>query len=645
MEGLFLSLWNRGAAAGWLILAILLLRLALQRAPKSVRPALWFLAAVRLVCPSFGESPLSLLPSAETVPRTVLARDAFQVTSGITAVNSVVNEGLVDYYETTKLAAGHTRRFLLACAVIWVIGMAALLLWALARWLGLRRQVAEAVPEGEGVWVCGAIGAPFLLGLLRPRIYLPVGLEGAERSYVLAHERAHIRRRDFLVKPLGFLLLAVYWFQPLVWVGYILLCRDVELACDEEVVARLGPESRKPYAEALLACGVRRSGLSACPLAFGEAGVKERVKNVLRYRKPALWVVMACAGAFVLLAVCFLTDPVERTPEPGTDFRNLGASQPEEPTEFAVGALLYQSMALSFQPVDGSYYAAVGYGGDTLTLTGSLSGLQAEPVTYALTDTVHMARDNLYDYFPDLREQEERLGVTLTEDNDLSICARFFRNEKDDPEARFSVWTVQKEGGGQRWWLYDGWRLYALLLPEETFPFLAGGVLWTYAPQQSEMIPVQFALEGGAEIYAGPGGRLSLDPRAGTWAEHLRVERDQTVYWKPALDGEGSPMANTGLRYCYDAALSDGSPYRVEEHLTLRPAMDYGGLYGGVTYGISNNWLGAASSQLHFSALGSSGDGGLVVTDARLREPGESVDSVRGRSDPAAVYDAPAESG
>ena len=596
MESLFLSLWNRSIAAGWLILAVILLRLVLQKAPKSIRPWLWALVGIRLVCPSFGASPLSLLPSAETVPQASLTMDTFFVESGIAAFNSVVNEQLADFYETTEVPAGHARSFVFVCEVIWLVGMAVLALWALARCLRLRRRVADAVPEGDGVWLSDRIDSPFLLGLFRPRIYLPVGLDGASRTYVLAHERAHIRRRDHLIKPLGLLLLTVYWFQPLAWAAYILLCRDIELACDERVIAELGMECKKPYSAALLACSVHRGGLTA--LAFGEVGVKERVKNVLNYKKPAFWMVLACIAVVITVGVCFLTDPVAKPekepPENNVSFTNLGTSQPSESTAFAAGALLYQNMGLSFQPVDGSAYNPVLYGGDTLTLTqGNLA------IKYNLAETVSMAWNNLYDYFPGLAEEEAYFGELLTDHNDLVITARFYEKDRsnsasdtDAPQNRPSVWTIQKEGrsGGQRHWLYDGYRLYALIDLDEAFPFLANGALWTYEPGHSEILPVRFDIEGGADVYAGPDGLLSLAPRGDDWVERLKVEEGQTVYWKPPLGEDGKPRANVGLHYYYTCQLPTmNAPYQGDETLTIRPAMDYAGLYGGVTYGVSNN--------------------------------------------------------
>ena len=644
MESLFLSLWNRSIAAGWLILVVIILRLVLKKAPKSIRPWLWALVGIRLVCPGFRESPLSLIPSVETVPQAVLARDAFQVSSGVAMFNSAVNDQLADFYKTTQVPAGHTRNFLLICAVVWLIGMAVIGLWAAVSTLRLRRRVAEAVPEGEGVWVCEHISSPFLLGLFRPRIYLPAGLDGTSRTCVLAHERAHIRRRDHLTKPLGLLLLMVYWFQPLVWAAYVLLCRDIELACDERVIAGLGAECKKTYSAALLQCSVHQGGITA--LAFGEVGVKERVKNVLHYKKPAFWVVAACIAAVLVAGVCFLTDPVTaKGTENQPPFYYRGIDQPDEPIVFLAGALLHQNPYLGFRPADGSFfYDTILYGGDTLTLTYG-----GETFAYQLDETVGMGWDNLYDYIPYLKEAEELYDAFLTDHNELVITARFYSAE--DGERGPSVWTIQKEnGGGQRWWLYDGLRLYALILLEDAFPFMANGVLWTYTPYQSTVLPIRFDIEGGADVFAGEG-HLRLHPVEGEWVDHLTVEEGQTVYWKPLLNSEGRPIEGVGLRYYYDTEMQ-GEPHQWEETLTLRAVMDYASMYGGVTYGVSNNWLGAASSAVHASYITvDSETGELVVSSIQdsgfmpyMTQPeAGGVDSVLGTTEPGPVHDAQAE--
>lgn len=640
MEGLFLSLWNRGAAAGWLILAILLLRLALQRAPKSVRPALWFLAAVRLVCPSFGESPLSLLPSAETVPQAVLERDAFYVNSGLTALNSTVNEQLVDYYETTPLPAGHTKSVLSVCAAGWIAGMVLMAVWAFVSWLRLRRRVAEAVPEGEGVWLCDRIGSPFLLGLVHPRIYLPAGLDGESRTYVLAHERAHIRRRDHWVKPVGFLLLAAYWFNPLLWLAYVLLCRDIELACDERVIRELGSQSKKPYSQALLRCSVHRGMIAACPLAFGEVGVKERVKNVLNYKKPAFWVILVSLALCAAAAVCFLTDPVTRPPEasvPEPDFSGLsttelqkspGMGSSDGPAVYSGGALLYQNPALSsYFSSSGGLYTSVMEDGDTLRIVDSEGSL----FRYTLEETVHYRPEELYDDetgFMHLAEEEAHFGRKLIPEDAEQITRRTYLSEEpsaDGPYSREAIWEVTLKGGGKRMWIGGTGRLFALVNPREQFQFFADvAALWTYDPQLPTAIPVRFEMDAAVSARSGT---LALDPRSEEWTElPLTVEAGQTVYWRPADPGEAL-VTEAALQYSFPSNILS-SASSVSDSISLRPAMDYEGIYGGRTYGISQDWLGLASSRFHETYVRMDAQtGALVVSDRSLDAGGEPAGS------------------
>jgi len=317
METLFLSFFNRAMAAGWLVLAVLVLRLVFKKAPKWVFCLLWLLVGVRLAVPLEIESVLSLLPSAEVISPSTLYSTEPTLTTGVQAINRVVNPVVsaalapnpgdsVNPLQVITILAGW----------VWVIGVAVMLLYCLASFLRLRQRVAEAVPEEEGVWLCETIASPFILGIFRPRIYLPVGLAEPERSYVLAHERAHLSRRDHWIKPVAFVLLALYWFHPLVWVAYVLLCRDIELACDEKVIRILGEGEKKPYSSALLTCSVSRKSIAACPLAFGEVGVKQRIVSILNYKKPAFWVVLVALIASIVAAVCFLTDPVTELPTP-----------------------------------------------------------------------------------------------------------------------------------------------------------------------------------------------------------------------------------------------------------------------------------------------------------------------------------------
>ncbi len=311
MSVIFLKLLNLSISASWLVLVVLVLRLVLKRAPKWVDVLLWGMVALRLMLPFSIESALSLIPSAETVsPEVVQFDPAPTITSGVTIIDNAVNPSLSESFAAAPLASVNPLYvWTYLAGWVWLIGLAAMLLYALVSYLRLRRRVSASIPLWENVYVCDEVPSPFILGIVHPRIYLPSALDEAQRGSVLSHERAHLARRDHWWKPLGFALLAVYWFNPLLWLAYTLLCRDIELACDERVLRGMDAGQVKDYSSALLACSVPRRMLAACPLAFGEVGVGERVKNALRYKKPAFWVVAASVAVCVVVAVCFLTNP------------------------------------------------------------------------------------------------------------------------------------------------------------------------------------------------------------------------------------------------------------------------------------------------------------------------------------------------
>lgn len=337
METVFLTLLNRSIAAGWLILAVIVLRLLLKKAPGSIRCALWGLVGLRLALPWSIPSGWSLVPSAKTVSPEILYASVPEVQSGISAVNQTVNPLLA---QTMTPAVGDSVNPMqiaaFAAAWIWVAGMAVLTLYCLVSYLRLRRRVAQAVRLRDNLWQSEAVRAPFILGLLRPRIYLPFDLEEKTLAHAVAHEQAHLRRWDHWIKPLGFLLLTVYWFNPLVWAAYALLCRDMELACDEWVVRDMGTAQKKEYAAALLSCSVSRRAPAACPLAFGEVGVKGRIEHVLHYKKPARWILIAALAVCAVTAVCFLTDPKEEAPDPEGMEQASAAYPADMPEDFAV---------------------------------------------------------------------------------------------------------------------------------------------------------------------------------------------------------------------------------------------------------------------------------------------------------------------
>ncbi|SNS52228.1 Signal transducer regulating beta-lactamase production, contains metallopeptidase domain [Anaerovirgula multivorans] len=328
MGAIFLKLLNMNIATSWLILTVIVLRLFMKRAPKWIPCILWAIVAVRLVFPFSFESIFSLIPSAETIPvqgiyssNSIAANEPynFQLQSGIQMIDRAINP--IDL-ETTGSAM---RLNIEIFAWIWFVGAVLLLLYAIISYLRMRRKVWEAVLLRDSIWLCDAVKSPFILGIIRPQIYLPSGIPEGQVNYVLAHEQAHLKHKDHWWKPLGFLLLTVYWFNPLVGAAYILFCRDIELACDEAVIKNMKIDEKKAYSYALVSCSMQRKMVMVCPLAFGEVGVKERIKTVLNYKKPAFWTVVVAVVACVVVAVCFLTNPKEQdkpieTPLEGTDY-------------------------------------------------------------------------------------------------------------------------------------------------------------------------------------------------------------------------------------------------------------------------------------------------------------------------------------
>lgn len=313
MSELFLHFLNSGIAAGWLVLLVLAARLLLKKAPKWVAPALWGIVALRLILPFSIESALSLIPSAETVSPEVVHYDPRPtITSGVTVIDNAVNPVLSESFavEDAAVSVNPLDIWMGIAGAVWLIGVAIMLGYAIVSWARLRRRVGTAVRLEGNVYQSENAPSPFILGVLRPRIYIPFTLQGTALSCVLAHERAHLARRDHWWKTLGYVLLSLYWFHPLLWVAYLLLCRDIELACDERVIRMATSEQRADYSQALLACSAaHRRRITACPLAFGEVGVKARVKRVLSYKKPAFYLVLAAVAVCVVLAVCGLTDP------------------------------------------------------------------------------------------------------------------------------------------------------------------------------------------------------------------------------------------------------------------------------------------------------------------------------------------------
>ena len=320
MSELFLSIVNRSISASWVVIAVLILRFFLKRAPKWVNVLLWGIVAVRLVFPFSIESVLSLIPSAETIRPSIMMDPAPSVQTGVPAINHVINPVIgASFTPAPGASANPLQLWIPVFTGIWLAGVAVFFLYSAVSCWRLRRKICEAVILRDNIYQSEAVGSPFVLGIVEPKIYLPYRMDSREMEHVIAHERAHIRRRDHWWKPLGFLLLTVHWFNPLMWLSYVLLCRDIELACDEKVIQGMSKEQRADYTQALVSCSVNRRSIAACPLAFGEVGVKERVKSVMNYKKPAFWIVLVSVVLCAVAAVCFLTDPKAEPSSPGGD--------------------------------------------------------------------------------------------------------------------------------------------------------------------------------------------------------------------------------------------------------------------------------------------------------------------------------------
>ncbi len=317
MGDLFLKLLNMSITAGWLILAVLCIRLLFRKIPKWVNCLLWGVVAIRLICPFSIESQFSILPSTEPIKSNAVVEGEVQnyipsIDSRLTIVKNTINPMLTETFAFDEsVSAAPLQIVTYAVGLVWCCGMVLLIICAMGSAVKLHKLVKEAVCVRDNIYICDAVKSPFILGIFRPRVYLSSALRKREREYILAHESAHLKRKDHWWKALGYLLLCIHWFNPLCWVAYSLLCKDIELACDEKAAKNMTFHEKKEYAKVLLSCAGQRSLVMVCPLAFGEVGVKERVKSVLNYKKPTVWIMMATAAVFVILAVCFLTNPTK----------------------------------------------------------------------------------------------------------------------------------------------------------------------------------------------------------------------------------------------------------------------------------------------------------------------------------------------
>lgn len=310
MENLFIKLFNVSVTASFVVLAVILVRFIMKKSPKWIICILWSLVGLRLVFPFSIESVLSLIPSAETLPPDIMVTHTPEIHTGIPIINSSINPIFTESFKPNLATSANPMQIIIFIAsIIWIVGIAVMLIYSAISYFYLRHKVSVSIKNSDNIYYCDNIKSPFILGLIIPKIYLPSNIQNDSYNYVLSHEKAHIKRLDHIWKPLSFLILSVYWYNPFLWVAYILFCRDIETACDQKVIKSMESEEIKGYSTALLNFSINRKLINACPLAFGEVGVKTRIKSILNYKKPAFWIIILTFVLAIAVAICFLTVP------------------------------------------------------------------------------------------------------------------------------------------------------------------------------------------------------------------------------------------------------------------------------------------------------------------------------------------------
>lgn len=298
MENIFSTLLNMSFSASILIIAVIFLRQLFKRAPKWICCVLWVLVAIRLAVPFSIESAFSLIPSTQVVSNSTSTAASYFNFENAQPVSQGSEDSLINIF-----------------GFVWVAGVAVMLLYMLISYLLLKRRVSERIRFKDNIWLCDRIKTPFILGIIRPQIYLPTNLSDNEKEYVIAHELAHKKRGDNIWKPLGYLILSIHWFNPLCWLAFWLYTKDIELACDERVIKNYDAANKRRYSSALLSCSVEKHMLSACPFSLDESGLKNRIKSVLNYKKPALWIIITALVVCIATAALFLTSPKSQPPK------------------------------------------------------------------------------------------------------------------------------------------------------------------------------------------------------------------------------------------------------------------------------------------------------------------------------------------
>ena len=558
MTELFLNFVNMSISAGWIVLAVIILRLLLKKAPKWITVLLWGIVAFRLICPFSIESALSLIPSTQTInPEFVL--NPVEIDSGVPIIDSVINPIISDATVTVQPEKDVNFFHIIMpyLAGLWLVGIFALLIYTVISYIRLKKKIGTAVLYKDNIFQSESVVSPFVLGIIKPKIYLPFNMNESDMEHVIAHEKAHIKRKDHLWKPLGFLLLAIYWFNPLIWVGYILLCKDIELACDEKVVKELDTEHRADYSQALLSCSVNRRMIAACPLAFGEVGVKGRIKTILNYKKPAFWIIIIAIIASIVAAVCFLTNPINST---DTVLNKLIKLEDYEVVEQDQKKI---TLAIPLSDLPDSIYSENGAEfkhNEIVAYKDATTSIYLTEARYS-----NEGNDNLYFCFDFDFDLPKKQGVLIypyeITNNGLSGSVRTADSILTADNGDFSDAVKDRgQGSGNLIWFYvstdalkqaQGTICFDVFLNEITY-FLDGDdyssaskqnvsekLTWSYNPMLSHTSHYTRAFSFDCEYThvdaTCTGGEFwNLDTEGQPRDSEMRFEKGKTVYWTPS---------------------------------------------------------------------------------------------------------------
>ncbi len=543
MADLFIKVLNMSISAGWLVLTVVFLRFLMKKAPKWMMVFLWGIVAIRLICPISLESTFSLIPSAETIPNDIMMNEEPVIHSGIAVMNQFVNPMLSESFAPDPTASANPLQIWIpVLANVWCVGIVMMVLYTVVTYVRLHRQVEEAVLLRENIFQTEQISMPFVLGMIRPKIYLPYSLEESNKEYVIAHEQAHIQRKDHWWKPLGFLLLMIYWFHPLLWIAYLLLCRDIELACDEKVIREFDDEQKAEYSLSLLSCSIDRKRIAACPLAFGEAGVKERVKAVISYRKPALGVIAAAAVLSIALAFCFLTNPVKPLEDSVVKDEDTFSSKISE----IVPGTTYVSDKCIYMNLLSSYYSAGGNSG--IKYVAEENSWNMSNREYGGEERIEVEKWEWQEFpYSDKRWKDLMWFQTKTYQNLREQYEELLYQPLNDQyflmSADGELWIVQLKNNEQMGtYIWDIYRL----VPEETM----GMAQWVYDPLSSARLPFfRFIFDmDDKEISAVCVDSPLIDPNTNEKVYEVMLSNGETLDWSP-MDEEKN-VTEAQIMFC-----------------------------------------------------------------------------------------------